>query len=182
MIVCTWCEVSHLFFTSCLVFLQVLICQVTCYIAEDQLFQWTEKVLREFTLITVRSSGVYSDPRSRGNERYSYRGPHSFSSRAALHTLNCLCLRHRSLTVCSSGSFRWRCCPTAPCLNTRLQTIWVVAPPPSCALCKAGLLQVHQLVGHWNSLTLWRGFLPQVLQIAWSLLPKFRAAVSSGVY
>lgn len=24
--------------------LKVLICQVTCYVAEDQLFQWTEKV------------------------------------------------------------------------------------------------------------------------------------------
>lgn len=33
------------FLIAYLVFLQVLICQVTCYIAEDQLFQWTEKVL-----------------------------------------------------------------------------------------------------------------------------------------
>lgn len=34
------------FFNEPFMFLsvQVLICQVTCYIAEDQLFQWTEKV------------------------------------------------------------------------------------------------------------------------------------------
>uniref|UniRef100_A0A1A7Y895 Proteasome assembly chaperone 1 n=1 Tax=Iconisemion striatum TaxID=60296 RepID=A0A1A7Y895_9TELE len=43
----------------------VLICQVTCYVAEDQLFQWTEKVFdclqpRELT-VTVLSDGSVAD-------------------------------------------------------------------------------------------------------------------------
>ncbi|KAK1883096.1 Proteasome assembly chaperone 1 [Dissostichus eleginoides] len=47
----------------------VLICQVTCYLAEDQLFQWTEKVfdclqLRQLN-VTVLSESSVSDLRRR---------------------------------------------------------------------------------------------------------------------
>lgn len=137
--------------------MQVWICQVTCYIAEDQLFQWIEKVGYILNVMNISSLfwWCFSVP-------WKYCSVYCNVSwqcfEYCLAGWLCYLLWCRSLTVCSTVKWTSLCCQIALWLNTRRQTICAVALPPSYGLFIAALSVGSLYAHHWSSRILSRVF------------------------
>lgn len=121
---------------------QVLICQVTCYIAEDQLFQWTEKVGYINNQMSI-CSRFWCDI---VHLNMSWQWIQFYLAGWLYSLVWC-----RFLTVCSTDNWTSLCCQTALWLNTRQQTICTVALLPSYVLFIAALTMERLSARHWSS-------------------------------
>lgn len=121
---------------------QVLICQVTCYIAEDQLFQWTEKVGYIINQMNI-CSRFWCDIM---HFNMSWQWIQFYLAGWLYSLVWC-----RFLTVCSTDNWTSLCCQTALWLNTRQQTICTVALLPSYVLFIAALTMESLSARHWSS-------------------------------
>lgn len=149
---------------------QVLICQVTCYIAEDQLFQWTEKVGYIINQMNI-CSRFWCD---NVHFNMSWQWIQSFLAGWLYSLVWC-----RFLTVCSTDNWTSLCCQTVLWLNTRLQTICTLALLPSYVLFIAALTMESLSALHWSSLIYSRAFqlLVIIVHVRISLMHKSKLAL-----
>lgn len=121
-----------LFLISCFSVPQVLVCQVSCYVAEDQLFQWTEKVRLSSCCITCVSEHM-TEPR--------------------VLTLWSCAGACRCFPAFNPEASVSRCCQMDPLQTTRRQTTSAAHLPLSCAPFTPLLSLVNQSARRWSNRT-----------------------------